>query len=56
MVQHGHPPDAGPARRGGPIGVSLSQGGNLSLTKEAPGLPAVVVGLGWHVRSTTGTD
>ncbi|MFC5908908.1 TerD family protein [Streptacidiphilus monticola] len=36
--------------------VSLSKGGNVSLTKEAPGLTAVVVGLGWDVRTTTGTD
>ncbi|MEE1787848.1 TerD family protein [Streptomyces sp. SP17BM10] len=38
------------------MGVSLSKGGNVSLTKEAPGLAAVVVGLGWDVRTTTGTD
>ena len=38
------------------MGVSLSKGGNVSLTKEAPGLTAVTVGLGWDVRSTTGTD
>ncbi|MEU9041319.1 MULTISPECIES: TerD family protein [unclassified Kitasatospora] len=38
------------------MGVSLSKGGNVSLTKEAPGLTAVVVGLGWDVRTTTGTD
>ncbi|MEU9075299.1 TerD family protein [Kitasatospora sp. NPDC004745] len=38
------------------MGVSLSKGGNVSLTKEAPGLVAVVVGLGWDVRTTTGTD
>jgi tellurium resistance protein TerD len=38
------------------VGVSLSKGGNVSLTKEAPGLTAVTVGLGWDVRSTTGTD
>ena len=36
--------------------VSLSKGGNVSLTKEAPGLNAVAVGLGWDVRTTTGTD
>ncbi|WP_069817399.1 TerD family protein [Streptomyces sp. TP-A0874] len=36
--------------------VSLSKGGNVSLTKEAPGLSAVTVGLGWDVRTTTGTD
>ncbi|WP_031078349.1 TerD family protein [Streptomyces sp. NRRL WC-3742] len=38
------------------MGVSLSKGGNVSLTKEAPGLQAVVVGLGWDARTTTGTD
>ncbi|MFG2001482.1 TerD family protein [Spirillospora sp. NPDC048911] len=38
------------------MGVSLSKGGNVSLTKEAPGLTAVVVGLGWDVRTTTGGD
>lgn len=40
------------------MGVSLSKGGNVSLTKEAgaAGLSAVTVGLGWDVRSTTGTD
>ncbi|MCX4906624.1 MULTISPECIES: TerD family protein [unclassified Streptomyces] len=38
------------------MAVSLSKGGNVSLTKEAPGLTAVTVGLGWDVRSTTGTD
>ena len=38
------------------MGVSLSKGGNVSLTKEAPGLTAVVIGLGWDVRTTTGSD
>ncbi|MFJ8386522.1 TerD family protein [Streptomyces sp. NPDC094438] len=38
------------------MGVSLAKGGNVSLSKEAPGLAAVTVGLGWDVRTTTGTD
>jgi tellurium resistance protein TerD len=38
------------------VAVSLTKGGNVSLTKEAPGLTAVTVGLGWDVRTTTGTD
>ncbi len=40
------------------MGVSLSKGGNVSLTKQAgpAGLSAVTVGLGWDVRTTTGTD
>ena len=38
------------------MGVSLNKGGNVSLSKEAPGLTAVLVGLGWDARSTTGDD
>ncbi|WP_330242036.1 TerD family protein [Streptomyces sp. NBC_00525] len=38
------------------MGVTLAKGGNVSLTKEAPGLTAVTVGLGWDVRTTTGAD
>ena len=40
------------------MGVSLSKGGNVSLTKQAgpAGLTAVTVGLGWDTRTTTGTD
>ena len=40
------------------MGVSLSKGGNVSLTKQAgpAGLSAVTVGLGWDVRTTTGTE
>lgn len=40
------------------MGVSLTKGGNVSLTKEAgtAGLTAVTVGLGWDIRTTTGTD
>ncbi|GLW71858.1 chemical-damaging agent resistance protein C [Kitasatospora phosalacinea] len=38
------------------MGVSLAKGGNVSLTKEAPGLTNVIVGLGWDVRATTGAD
>ncbi|MFC7220586.1 TerD family protein [Streptomyces polyrhachis] len=38
------------------MGVSLNKGGNVSLSKEAPGLTAVVVGLGWDARTTTGSD
>lgn len=38
------------------MAVSLSKGGNVSLTKEAPGLTAVLVGLGWDARTTTGND
>jgi tellurium resistance protein TerD len=38
------------------MSVSLNKGGNVSLTKEAPGLTAVLVGLGWDARTTSGTD
>jgi len=38
------------------VSVSLSKGGNVSLSKQAPGLTAVVVGLGWDPRTTTGAD
>ena len=38
------------------MGVSLGKGGNVSLTKAAPNLTAVTVGLGWDVRATTGAD
>ena len=34
--------------------VSLSKGGNVSLTKQAPGLRKIFVGLGWDVRATDG--
>jgi tellurium resistance protein TerD len=38
------------------MAVSLSKGGNVSLTKLSPGLANVTVGLGWDARTTTGTD
>jgi tellurium resistance protein TerD len=34
--------------------VSLAKGGNVSLSKEAPGLTKVSVGLGWDNRATDG--
>ncbi len=38
------------------MSVTLSKGGNVSLTKAAPNLTAVTVGLGWQVRASTGAD
>lgn len=38
------------------MAVSLAKGGNVSLTKEAPGLTNIIVGLGWDTRATDGTD
>jgi tellurium resistance protein TerD len=37
------------------MAISLQKGGNVNLSKEAPGLSAVAVGLGWDVRATDGT-
>ncbi|MDQ2695796.1 MAG: TerD family protein [Pseudomonadota bacterium] len=37
------------------MAVSLSKGGNVSLSKEAPGLKKVKLGLGWDVRTTDGS-
>ena len=36
------------------MAVSLSKGGNVSLSKEAPGLSNIVIGLGWDSRATDG--
>ncbi len=36
------------------MGISLSKGGNINLSKEEPGLSKVLVGLGWDVRSSDG--
>lgn len=38
------------------MSITLSKGGNLSLSKEAPTLTKLVVGLGWDTRSTDGKD
>lgn len=38
------------------MAVSLSKGGNVSLSKEAPGLKKITVGLGWDTRATDGAD
>jgi len=38
------------------MSVSLTKGGNVSLSKEAPGLTHILVGLGWDARSTDGAD
>ncbi|MCA8090890.1 TerD family protein [Burkholderia anthina] len=38
------------------MAVSLSKGGNVSLSKEAPGLSEIVVGLGWDPRVTDGAE
>lgn len=38
------------------MAISLSKGGNVSLSKESPGLDEIMVGLGWDTRSTDGQD
>ena len=38
------------------MSVSLSKGGSVSLTKAAPGLTKVFVGLGWDASTTSGAD
>lgn len=38
------------------MAISLSKGGNVSLSKEDPGLDEIMVGLGWDARSTDGQD
>jgi tellurium resistance protein TerD len=36
------------------MSISLSKGGNVSLSKEAPGLKKIRIGLGWDARATDG--
>lgn len=36
------------------MAISLKKGGNVSLSKEAPGLSKITVGLGWDSRVTDG--
>ena len=38
------------------MAITLSKGGRLSLSKEAPDLKKVHVGLGWDPRATDGAD
>ena len=36
------------------MAISLQKGGNVNLSKEAPGLSNMVIGLGWDTRATDG--
>ena len=38
------------------MAISLSKGGNLSLSKTDPSLNQVLIGLGWDARATDGAD
>lgn len=36
------------------MAISLAKGGNVSLSKEEPGLDEIMIGLGWDARATDG--
>ncbi len=36
------------------MAISLQKGGNVNLSKEAPSMTKMIVGLGWDVRATDG--
>lgn len=38
------------------MAISLQKGGNVSLSKEAPSMSKMIIGLGWDVRATDGAD
>lgn len=38
------------------MAISLQKGGNVNLSKEAPGMKKMLVGLGWDARSTDGAQ
>lgn len=38
------------------MAVNLTKGGNVSLTKQAPGMTKAIFGLGWDARSTDGSE
>lgn len=38
------------------MALSLSKGGNISLSKTDPGLRKILIGLGWDERATSGND
>ena len=38
------------------MAISLTKGGNVNLSKEAPGLTNITVGLGWDPRATDGQE
>ena len=37
------------------MAISLQKGGNVNLSKEAPGITKMIIGLGWDTRATDGT-
>jgi len=38
------------------MSISLAKGGNVSLSKEDPGIKKIRIGLGWDERATTGAN
>ena len=38
------------------MAINLQKGGNINLSKEAPGLKLMTIGLGWDIRATDGAD
>jgi tellurium resistance protein TerD len=36
------------------MAISLQKGGNVNLSKEAPGMKKMLIGLGWNLRATDG--
>ena len=38
------------------MAISLQKGGNVNLSKEAPDMKKMLIGLGWDARSTDGAD
>lgn len=38
------------------MGVKLTKGGNISLSKSSPNLKRILIGLGWEERETAGQD
>lgn len=38
------------------MAISLSKGGNVNLSKEAPGINKMIIGLGWNPRVTDGQE
>ena len=37
------------------MAISLQKGGNVNLSKEAPSMAKMVIGLGWNTRATDGS-
>ncbi|GAA2269377.1 hypothetical protein GCM10010430_63610 [Kitasatospora cystarginea] len=38
------------------MGATLVKGGNVSLSRQAPGVTGILVGIGWQVAGTTGAE